>query len=82
MTTMTLADLYSADTYAQAMPHDTFDVLRREDPVHWQPEPEGQGYWALTRYEDIVGVSSDNELFSSARGGTNLEDLGEDALTM
>ena len=82
MTTMTLADLYSADTYAQAMPHDTFDVLRREDPVHWQPEPEGQGYWALTRYEDIVGVSSDNELFSSARGGTNLEDLGDDALTM
>ena len=82
MTTMTLADLYSADTYAQAMPHDTFDVLRREDPVHWQPEPGGQGYWALTRYEDIVQVSSDNELFSSARGGTNLEDLGEDALTM
>ncbi len=82
MTTMTLADLYSADTYAHAMPHDTFDVLRREDPVHWQPEPAGTGYWALTRYEHIVQVSSDNELFSSARGGTNLEDLGDDALAM
>ncbi|MBI5288876.1 MAG: cytochrome P450 [Chloroflexi bacterium] len=82
MTTITLADLYSADTYARAMPHDTFDLLRRDEPVHWQPEPQGPGYWALTRYEDIVQVSSDNELFSSARGGTNLEDLGDDALAM
>jgi len=82
MTTITLADLYSADTYARAMPHDTFDLLRRDDPVHWQPEPAGPGYWALLGYEDIVQVSSDNELFSSARGGTNLEDLGDDALAM
>jgi cholest-4-en-3-one 26-monooxygenase len=82
MTTMTLADLYSPDTYADAMPYDTFSLLRGEDPVHWQHEPAGSGYWALTRYQDIVQVSSDNELFSSARGGTNIEDMGEDALAL
>jgi cholest-4-en-3-one 26-monooxygenase len=34
------------------------------------------------RYEDIVQVSSDNELFSSWRGGTNLEDLPEDGMAL
>ena len=30
--------------------------LRREDPVHWNPEPDGRGFWAVTRYEDIRAV--------------------------
>ena len=82
MTTETRVDLYSADTYAHAMPHDAFTTLRTHDPVLWQPEPTGPGYWALTRYEDIVTVSSDNSLFSSERGGTNIEDMPEDAMTL
>ena len=82
MTTETIVDLYSADTYARSMPHDAFTMLRQHDPVLWQPEPEGRGYWALTRYEDIVTISSDSSLFSSERGGTNIEDMPEDAMTM
>ena len=38
MTTETLVDLYSPDTYADVMPHDAFARLRREQPVIWQPE--------------------------------------------
>jgi cholest-4-en-3-one 26-monooxygenase len=34
------------------------------------------------RYDDVVQVSSDNELFSSWRGGTNLEDMDEDGLAV
>jgi cholest-4-en-3-one 26-monooxygenase len=64
------------------MPHEAFTALRHDDPVHWQPEPAGPGYWALMRYEDIVQVSSDNQLFSSWMGGTNLEDLPEDGMAL
>ena len=83
MTTSSLADIFSPDTYAQAVPHETFEVLRREDPVHWQEEPDGgPGYWALMKYDDVVQVSSDNELFSSWRGGTNIGDMPEDGMSM
>jgi cholest-4-en-3-one 26-monooxygenase len=82
LTTETHTDLYSPDTYAQSMPHEAFTELRKHEPVAWQTEPNGPGYWALTRYEDIVTVSSDNSLFSSERGGTNLEDQSEEGMTM
>ena len=82
MTTSSLADIFSPDTYAQAVPHETFEVLRREDPVHWQDEPDGPGYWALMKYDDVVQVSSDNELFSSWRGGTNIPDMPEDGMSV
>lgn len=84
MTTETRpADLYDPGTYVQGVPYETFAYLRREHPVYWHPEPNGgRGYWALTRYEDIVTVSSDNNLFSSEAGGTNIPDMPPDALAM
>ena len=82
MTTITSIDLYSADTYATRMPHKEFAQLRRDEPVRWQDEPNGPGYWALLRYADIVSVSSDNSLFSSERGGTNIEDQPPEAMVL
>ena len=82
MTTATRIDLYSPDTYVDAMPHDAFAALRRESPVYRQAEADGPGYWALLSYDDIVAVSGDNQLFSSARGGTNIDELPPDALAM
>ncbi len=57
-----------------------FATLRREAPVHFAHEvegegwPSGPGYWALTRYDDIVETSRRPELFCSGRG-TNIPDL-------
>ena len=82
MTTRSAIDLYSPDTYAGAMPHEAFAELRRERPVLWQEEPAGPGYWALTKYDDVVTVSSDNVLFSSWRMGTNIEDPDTDGLAV
>ena len=82
MTTTDRIDLFSPDTYAQAMPHDDFARLRRDAPVSWQEEPEGRGYWALTKYDDVVRVSTDSSLFSSAVGGTNIPDMPADAMSM
>jgi cholest-4-en-3-one 26-monooxygenase len=79
---MQRVDLYDPGTYAHEMPHETFTALRAEEPVHWQSEPNGPGYWALTKYDDIVQVSCDNQLFSSERGGTNLEEMPAEAMAL
>jgi cytochrome P450 len=63
------ADIADPDVYVHGVPHATFDRLRREDPVSWWPERDGgAGFWAVTRYEDVLRVSRDVESFSSARG--------------
>jgi cholest-4-en-3-one 26-monooxygenase len=82
MTTLEHVDLFSPDTYADTMPHDYFTRLRRESPIVHVAEPGGPGYWALMKYADVVQVSSDNTLFSSWTGGTNIPDLPPDGLAM
>ncbi|WP_327365640.1 cytochrome P450 [Streptomyces sp. NBC_01217] len=42
--------------------------LRANDPVHRHAEPDGPGFWVVSRYEDIVGVYGDQESFSSRYG--------------
>jgi cytochrome P450 len=42
--------------------------------VHWHPEADGPGFWALTRYDDVVAVSRDAQTFSSWAGGTMVAD--------
>jgi cytochrome P450 len=42
--------------------------LRENDPVHWHEEPDGPGFWVLTRYADIVHAYGDDGLFSSRFG--------------
>ncbi|MGW1027688.1 cytochrome P450 [Streptomyces sp. NPDC002577] len=73
-------DLIDNARYGRAVPYADFDLLRREDPVHWHPEPDGPGFWAVTRYEDVVAVSRDTATYSSETGATALEDLEPDAL--
>lgn len=42
--------------------------LRANDPVHWHPETDGPGFWAVTRHEDVSAVYADHESFSSRFG--------------
>jgi cytochrome P450 len=58
-------DLYSPASYANGHPIDQYGWLRDNDPVHWHEEPDGPGFWAVTRYEDVKAVSRDTALFSS-----------------
>jgi cytochrome P450 len=68
-------DLSDPDAFVDGVPHAAFERLRREDPVHFNPEPDGPGFWAVTRYADINTVHKDPGRFSSELGGTSLEDL-------
>ena len=46
-----------------------FDRLRKESPVHWTPRgDEYDGFWSVTRYQDIMAVDTNHEVFSSADG--------------
>jgi cytochrome P450 len=62
------ADLSSHDAFINGAPHNTFARLRREDPVAWCDYAGGQGFWSITRHEDILECNRNNAVFSSARG--------------
>ncbi len=62
------ANLGSHDSFANGAPYNTFARLRREDPCHWSDFDGGQGYWSITRHEDIDKLIRDTETFSSAQG--------------
>jgi linalool 8-monooxygenase len=69
-------DLKNPDLYLDGVPHDVFTALRREDPVHWNPQAGGRGFWSITKYDDITAISKNPRLFSSARehGGHRMFD--------
>jgi len=55
-------ELFRTDTH---WPY--FERLRKEDPVHWavsEYEDVG-GYWSVTKYNDIMAVDTNHQVFSS-----------------
>lgn len=78
-----MTDLGDPGLYEKGIPHDLFTRLRRDDPVHWNPEKKGPGYWAILRHADIVEVSRNPAIFSSAHehGGHRIFNENEVGLT-
>ena len=72
-----LADLSTHDAFVAGVPHDTFEYLRREEPLAWFDEPDASGFWALTRHADIVAVNRNYRQFSS-RPGIRMEEMADD----
>jgi cytochrome P450 len=72
-------DLGDLDLFQRGEAWRRFDELRREDPVHWTPEPAGAGagFWSVTRHADIVAIDRDAETFTSAKF-VNLEEVDDD----
>ncbi len=69
-------DLSDLDAFEQGRAWEMFDVLREQEPLHWNEEPApNSGFWSLTRHADIVRVTRDEQTFSSELGGANLEEL-------
>lgn len=61
-----VVDLLSPASFAAGHPFDQYTWLRDNDPVHWHDEPDGVGFWVVTRYEDVKSVSRDTAVFSSS----------------
>ncbi len=51
-----------------------FERLRREDPVHYTAESEYGPYWSITRFNDIIAIDTNHQVFSSdyLRGGITI----------
>ena len=62
------ADVTSHDTFTAGVPYATFGRLRAEDPVSWCDEPDGSGFWSLTRYHDVIRANQAWDTFTSCRG--------------
>jgi cytochrome P450 len=76
-----MIDLSDPDSFAGGPPYDAFAALRREDPIHFNPEEDGPGFWAVTRWEDIRTVHRDAATYSSELGGITLEDPTPEDMT-
>jgi cytochrome P450 len=60
-------DVSAGELWQNGVLHDYLRRLRQEDPVHWSPTGPTGGYWSITRFDDIVAVDSNHQVFSSDR---------------
>jgi len=65
--------LSERELWQDGPPHDTFERLRAECPVHFTERmtefPKEAGYWSVTKADDVRTVSRDWETYSSELGG-------------
>ncbi|MEU0794456.1 cytochrome P450 [Amycolatopsis sp. NPDC005961] len=65
-------DFTDPDLYAERLPLAEFAELRRTAPVWWNPQKTNtagfgdDGYWVVSRHEDVKEVSRDSALYSSS----------------
>jgi cholest-4-en-3-one 26-monooxygenase len=68
-------DLLDPDRFQRGEHHEMFKVLRDTDPgIHWHDEPEGSGFWSVTRIDHLREVNRNTDVFSSNAGGTQILD--------
>jgi cholest-4-en-3-one 26-monooxygenase len=58
-------DLLDRDRFTQGIPHEWFTWLRANDPVYHHPEPDGPGFWVITKHHDVIVCNRDAGTFSS-----------------
>ncbi len=58
-------DLLSPESFAAGHPFAQYTWLRENAPVFWHEEPDGKGFWAVTRYKDVWDVDRDFQNYSS-----------------
>ncbi|HEY2069904.1 MAG TPA: cytochrome P450 [Rhizomicrobium sp.] len=58
-------DLLSPERFAEGHPFAQYRWLRENAPVFWYEEPDGKGFWAVTRYKDVWEVDRGFQSFSS-----------------
>jgi len=62
-------NLNDPELFMEGRAHELLRILRNESPVHWNKGGETwNGFWSLTKYEDILHVSRNPELFISSKG--------------
>lgn len=73
-------DLLDPAAYETGPPWEQLRWLQENAPIYWHLEPNGPGFWVLTRYADVRALESDFKTFSS-QPTTTIDDtrtLGDD----
>jgi cytochrome P450 len=73
-------DLVSARSFRSGQPHDQFTWLRKNDPVHRHPMPDGTEFWAITKHADVRAIGRDHRTFSNWLGGIHIDDIPDEGL--
>jgi cytochrome P450/GrpB-like predicted nucleotidyltransferase (UPF0157 family) len=72
--------IFDPSTYVDGVPFDALARLRSQHPVVWVAEipvlgwPAGPGFWLVLRHVEVESVLARPQLFSSARGATQIRD--------
>jgi len=62
-----LALLDPGSYHLHGYPWAIWEKLRREDPIHYiEKEGDGDSYWVVTRYQDIVDIERNTEVFRNS----------------
>ncbi|WP_375385096.1 cytochrome P450 [uncultured Microbacterium sp.] len=61
-------DLMDLAPFESGTDGELFAALRAQAPLHWNDEPNGPGFWSVTRYDDVKSVASDPALFTVVDG--------------
>ncbi|MFG1914957.1 cytochrome P450 [Micromonospora sp. NPDC048898] len=73
------ADLFDSGTFATTDMHAVWRAMRRDAPVSWQSVGDN-GFWSVTRYDDVQHVLRDHTTFTSEQGSLlNLLGKGDPA---
>ena len=74
-------DLSDPELYQSGHPREAYTYLRQQEPVSWQQNPtQSEGFWAITRHEDLDFVSKNPLLFSSEEKSCILSESDEERL--
>lgn len=65
-------DFFDLKAFSKATPYAALARLREDEPVSWQPLPSSRtpndGFWLVTKHEDIVAIAQDSVGFHSNSG--------------
>ena len=79
VTTAPWSAIVSHDTYLDGVPWELFARMRATGRPLWVDEPDGAGFWALTRHRHVFHAGVTPRDFSCARG-IRLEELDDEEL--
>jgi len=75
---LTDINLLDRDVFTKGVPHEWFTYLRHNAPIYHHEEPNGPGFWVITKYKDVYAVGRDAHTYSSDQdygGVVGLEEL-------
>ncbi|MFI6369075.1 cytochrome P450 [Nocardia sp. NPDC050630] len=68
---ISIPDFSDPATFAEAVPYAAFAEIQRRPGLHWVPTKianKNGGFWAVTRFADIVAIEKDPATFTSTGG--------------